>query len=146
MYVIREDQQHLKDVELHLYRKVCLLVCPSVLELCRKNRSKRRIYQLTKLVSLLDCYHLLFQTRNNRTPPLFPFSSTLELFLLYKNKQRNSHWNFKLLPLEADFPFCWVPYSKVKPYKKKKKENRVKITTFQSEPWVIYDNHQLVEL
>ena len=30
MYVIREAQEHHRNVELHLYRKVCLLVRPSI--------------------------------------------------------------------------------------------------------------------
>ena len=30
MYVIREAQEHHRKVELHIYRKVCLLVRPSV--------------------------------------------------------------------------------------------------------------------
>ena len=32
MYVIREAQEHHRNVELHLYRKVCLLVRPSILK------------------------------------------------------------------------------------------------------------------
>ena len=50
MYVIREAQEHHRNVELHLYRKVCLLVCPSIFESSWKKSSKWRIYQLTKLV------------------------------------------------------------------------------------------------
>ena len=33
VYVIREVQEHHRNVELHLYRKVCLLVRPSTFEL-----------------------------------------------------------------------------------------------------------------
>ena len=33
MNVIREAQEHHRNVELHLYRKVGLLVCPSIREL-----------------------------------------------------------------------------------------------------------------
>ena len=50
MYVIRKAQEHHKNVELHLYRKVGVLVRPSIFELSCKNRSKGRIYLLTKLV------------------------------------------------------------------------------------------------
>ncbi len=52
MYVIGEAQEHHRNVESHLYRKVCLLVRPSVMELSGKYRSKGRIYQLIKLVDL----------------------------------------------------------------------------------------------
>ncbi len=34
MYVIREAPEYDRIVELHLYRKVCLLVSPSIFELC----------------------------------------------------------------------------------------------------------------
>ena len=40
MYVIREAQEHYRNVELHLYRKVCLLVRPSVHVKSRKKGRK----------------------------------------------------------------------------------------------------------
>ena len=33
MYVLKEAQEHPRNVELHLYRKVCVLVRPSIFEL-----------------------------------------------------------------------------------------------------------------
>ena len=33
MYVIRETQEHHRNIELHLYRKVCLLVRLSIFEI-----------------------------------------------------------------------------------------------------------------
>ena len=44
MYVIREAQEHHRNVELHLYWKVCLLVSLSIFELSFKNLLKGRIY------------------------------------------------------------------------------------------------------
>ena len=40
MYVIRKAKEHDRNVELHLYRKVGLLVCPSILELSWKKGQK----------------------------------------------------------------------------------------------------------
>ena len=36
MYVIREAQEHHRNVELHLYRKAFRLVCPSTFEFVEK--------------------------------------------------------------------------------------------------------------
>ena len=44
MYVIREAQDYHRNVELHLYRRVCLLVRLSIFELGWKNLLKGRIY------------------------------------------------------------------------------------------------------
>ena len=53
MYVIRKAQEHHRNVELHLDRKVGLLVRASIYHL--KKRSKGRIYYSTKLVKLRHC-------------------------------------------------------------------------------------------
>ena len=54
MYLIREAQEHHRNVELHPYRKVFLLVRLSIFAFSLKDMSKGGIYQLTKFVSILS--------------------------------------------------------------------------------------------
>ena len=58
MYVIRKAQEHQRNVELHLYRKVDLLVRPSIRELSW-SRVKNKINQhfRVKYVIIRSCHH-----------------------------------------------------------------------------------------
>ena len=53
MYVIREAKEHLRNVELHLYRKICLLVRHSMFKVEKKVKRTHLLVDQTCISPLL---------------------------------------------------------------------------------------------
>ena len=97
MYVIREAQKHHSNVELHLYRKVTLLVHLSVFELSWKKKSVER----THLLVDQTCFSL------HRLSLLF-ISFSLCLFSLYFSFSLCLFSPYFSLSLSASFLFIFL--------------------------------------